>query len=34
MKRIIKNILNDLVFWSLILFLLYLVGLLQDNYTK
>ena len=34
MKRIIKNIANDLVFWSFILFLLYLVGLLQDNYTK
>ena len=34
MKRIIKNIINDLVFWSFILFLLYLVGLLQDNYTK
>lgn len=34
MKRIIKNIFNDLLFWSLILFLLYLVGLLQDNYFK
>ena len=34
MKRIFKNIINDLVFWSFILFLLYLVGLLQDNYTK
>lgn len=34
MKRIIKNIFNDLLFWSFILFLLYLVGLLQDNYTK
>jgi hypothetical protein len=34
MKRILKNIFNDLVFWSLILFLLYLVGLLQDNHFK
>jgi len=34
MKRIFKNILNDIVFWSLILFLLYLVGLLQDNQFK
>lgn len=34
MKRILKNITNDLVFWSLILFLLYLVGLLQDNNFK
>jgi hypothetical protein len=34
MKRIFKNILNDIVFWSFILFLLYLVGLLQDNYFK
>jgi hypothetical protein len=34
MKRIFKNITNDLVFWSFILFLLYLVGLLQDFYTK
>jgi len=34
MKRILKNITNDLVFWGSILFLLYLVGLLQDFYTK
>jgi hypothetical protein len=34
MKRIFKNIANDLVFWGFILFLLYLVGLLQDNFTK
>lgn len=34
MKRILKNIGNEIVFWGFIAFLLYLVSLLQDNYFK